>query len=254
MRMVRAHLKSGGLLLTLKHGTAGVKIRQIAPNAISGSYTFDMHQPCRTAVPASPHPKGMAAEAGRPRPISDPDTSVSKTLHRKSRISAASQPAVSSPFNFGILKGTTPLVFTPPKEGPAVVDALELKSERRRSFGATFSFLQPRRGRNRLGSRSSRSSTKSGASTSGSEDGEPGSGSESVSAVPKQKQAQPQTSNTHHSASSISRLESPLASNKPALPQPSYHKAQTKRVLNHARAELMKEVRKAGYNVLVVEG
>ena len=40
----------------------------------------------------------------------------------------------------------------------------------------------------------------------------------------------------------------------PPLAPPSYDKAQTKKVLKHARAELMKEVGKAGYNVLVVEG
>ena len=37
----------------------------------------------------------------------------------------------------------------------------------------------------------------------------------------------------------------------PALAQPSYHKAQTKKVIKHARAELMEEVRKVGHNYLV---
>ena len=85
--------------------------------------------------------------------------------------------AVSNPFTFGILKQMTLPVFTPPKEGLAVVDAPELKAERRRSFGATFSLLQPRHGKDHLESRSSTLSTKSGASTSGSEGGglvEPG--------------------------------------------------------------------------------
>jgi hypothetical protein len=43
-----------------------------------------------------------------------------------------------------------------------------------------------------------------------------------------------------------------LASNKSTLAQLGHHKAQRKKVLNHAREELMKEVRKAGYNALVV--
>jgi hypothetical protein len=49
----------------------------------------------------------------------------------------------------------------------------------------------------------------------------------------------------------IVRPEPPLASNKPTLAQLGYHRAQTKKVLNHAREELVKEVRKAGYNALV---
>ena len=85
--------------------------------------------------------------------------------------------AVSNPFTFGILKWTTLPMFTPSKEGLAVVGTPELKAERRRSFGATFPLLQLRHGRDHLGSRSSTLSTNSGASTSGSEDGklvEPG--------------------------------------------------------------------------------
>ena len=39
----------------------------------------------------------------------------------------------------------------------------------------------------------------------------------------------------------------------PTLAQPGYHKFQTK-VLKHARVELMKEARKAGYNDLALEG
>ena len=58
--------------------TAGMKIRQIPANAISGNYSFDMYQTCRTALPASPHLKGAAAEAGRPRRISDPIISMTK--------------------------------------------------------------------------------------------------------------------------------------------------------------------------------
>jgi hypothetical protein len=79
--------------------------------------------------------------------------------------------------------------------------------------------------------------------------------SESVSAVRKEKQAQPQTSTTHHSAGLyLSIVQPEPASNKLTLAQTSYRKDQTKKVLNHAREELMKEVRKAGYNVLIVEG
>ena len=53
-------LESGGLALTFREWTAGVKICQFAPNEISGSYTFNMHQSCRTTPPgtASQHPKG----------------------------------------------------------------------------------------------------------------------------------------------------------------------------------------------------
>jgi len=77
-----------------------------------------------------------------------------------------------NPFTFGILKRTALPVFTPSKEGLAVVDAPELKAERRRSSGATFSLLRPRHGRDHLESRSSTLSTKSGALTNGSEDDE----------------------------------------------------------------------------------
>ena len=119
----------------------------------------------------------------------------------------------------------------------------------------------------------SRSSTKSGASTSGMEDGGvvgPGPGSASVRAVRKEKQAQSQTPTTHHIAGLYSpsvRLGSPLACHNdpttlagvappspPTLAQPGYHKAQMKQVLKHARAELMKEVRKLRYIDLVVKG
>ncbi len=255
-----------------------------------------MHQPCRTAptAPASPHPhpKGAGAETRRRRPISDPSTSTNegaeatpnsplrspKKLHRKSRSATADQPgarALSNPFNFGIQKRTTPPAFIPPKSELADVDAPESKPERRRSFGSTFSFLQPWHGRDRLGSRSSTESTESGASTSGSEDGEAvkpgsGSGSELVPAARKQQQMPLQPSTTDHSTGlyfpSV-RPGPPLASSNdpttpadfgpsspPALAQPGYHKAQMKKVLKHSRAELMKEVRKTGYNVLVVEG
>jgi hypothetical protein len=263
-----------------------VKIRQIAPNAISGSYTFDMHKPSRTTphAGASQHPKGAAAEAGPPRPVSDPGTGMNEgadttprstnKLHRRSRSAVDSRPA-SNPFTFRVLKRTTSPAFTPPKEELAVVDAPEPRPERRRSFGTTFSFLQPWHRRDRLGSRSSESSTNSGSSNSGSEDGEAaepgsGSGSESVPAVPEEKQSLPQASTTRHSAGlyfPIGQPEPTLASNDgpttpadvvppspPILAQAGYHKAQTKKVLKHARAELMKEVSKAGYNVLVVEG
>ena len=253
-----------------------------------------MHQSSVPPGTASPHPKGAAAEARRPRPISDPGTSTNesadttprspprspKKLHRRSQSATVSQPgarAASNPFHFGLPKRTTPPPFTPPKPQLSVVDTPESKTEQRRPFGATFSFLPPWQGRDRLGSRSSTSSTKSGASTSGSENGEAvetgsGSGSESVPVARKQKhqQSQLQSPATDHSIGSYLpsvRSEPPLASNydpttpidfvppsPPTLAQPGYHKAQTKKVLKHARAELMKEVRKAGYNVLVVEG
>ena len=249
---------------------------------------------CRTAPPGtvSQRPKGAATEARQLRPISDPGTSTNesadttprspprspKKLHRKSYSATTSQPGArpaSNPFHFGIPRRTTPPAFTPPKSELVVVDTPEPKPEQRRSFGTTFSFLPPWHGRDRLGSRSSTSSSQSGASTSGSEDGEavkPGSGSESVPVARKQKhqRSQRQTPTTDHSTElyfpSV-RTESPLASkydpttpahfgpsSPPTLAQPGYHKAQTKKVLKHARAELMKEVRKTGYNVLVVEG
>ena len=86
----------------------------------------------------------------------------------------------------------------------------------------------------------------------------------------KHQQSQLQTSTTYHSTGSYVpsvRPGPPLASTNdpttpadfgppppPTLAQPVYHKAQTKKVLKHTRAELMKEARKAGYNGLVVEG
>jgi hypothetical protein len=224
-----------------------------------------MHQSCRTALPTSP----------RPRPTSEPITGMNervdtapcsaKKLHRKSRSATAAQPgtrAISNPFTFGVPKRTTPPASTPPKGGLAVVDAPEPNVQRRHSFGATLSFLQSRHGRDSLNSRSSTSSTKSEASTSGSEGGEvvelgSGSESESVPAVRKEKQAQPPTSTTHHGAGPhlpVVHPRPPLASNKRTLAQTGYRKAQTKKVLKLAREELMKEVRNAGYNVLVVEG
>ena len=99
---------------------------------------------------------------------------------------------------------------------------------------------------------------------------EPGWGSESDPDARNQKQAPLQTSTTDHGIGlyfpSV-RPEPALASNndhttpadfepssQPTLAQPSYHNAQMKKLLKHSRAELMKDVRKAGYNVLVVEG
>ena len=94
--------------------------------------------------------------------------------------------------------------------------------------------------------------------------------SELVPATGKEKQAQAGTAPMRHSAGSyfaIVRPKPTSASNNnptapvavgpaspPTLAQPSYSKTQKKKVLKHARAELMKEVGKAGYNVLVVEG
>jgi hypothetical protein len=261
--------------------TAGVKILHIAPNEISGSYTFDMHPSPRTSPPPSPRPKDAAAETGRPRPVSGSSTSTTastdtkisstKKLHRTSRASPASAKAISNPFTFGVLKRATPPATLPSKEEHVAVNVPEHKPERRRSFGATFSFLQPRHGRDRLGSTSSTSSTSSGesaVSTSGTEDGEGVSaGSKFVPATRMEEQGQAQAAPTHHSAGShLPTVEPKLtpASNPatrvvvppspPAAAQPSDGKAQTKKVLKHARAELMKEVGKAGYNVLVVEG
>jgi len=87
---------------------------------------------------------------------------------------------------------------------------------------------------------------------------------------PKEKADATQTSTTHHSAGSYLpnvRPGLPLASNNdpiapadvvppypPSLAPSGYHQAQTKKVLKHAREELMKEIRKAGRNVLVVDG
>ena len=91
-------------------------------------------------------------------------------------------------------------------------------------------------------------------------------------AVRKEKQAQSQTSTTHHSAGSyfpgttvisfgMSYPTTPAdvaPPSPPGLAQPGYHKAQMGAdegaQTEHARAELMKEVRKLRYNDLVVEG
>ena len=61
--------------------TTGVKIRQIAPSAISGSYTFEMHQSRHITLLASvnPHPKGAAAEERRLRPTFDPTTDMNES-------------------------------------------------------------------------------------------------------------------------------------------------------------------------------
>jgi hypothetical protein len=92
-----------------------------------------------------------------------------KKLHRNSRSASAAQPVtrvVSNQFTFGVLKRTAPPALTPSKEELAVVDAPEPKVQRCRSFEATFSLLQSRHGRDRLGSRLSTLSTSSGASAS----------------------------------------------------------------------------------------
>ena len=87
---------------------------------------------------------------------------------------------------------------------------------------------------------------------------------------PNEKADATQTSTTHHSAGSYFpnvRPGLPLASNNdpiasadvvppypPTLAPSGYRQAQTKKALKNARTGLMKEIRKAGYNVLVVEG
>ena len=100
---------------------------------------------------ASPHPLGAAAEARRPRPTSDPMTSMSERAdtvprsaeqpHRKSRSAAISQlgiRAVSNPFTFAILKQTTLPVYTPSKEELSVMVVSGPKAQRRHSFGTCF--------------------------------------------------------------------------------------------------------------------
>ena len=133
-----------------------------------------------------------------------------------------------------------------------------------------FSFTQSWHGRDQLGSRSSIRSTRSGSPTSGMLDGGV-TGIGVGSRCRKEKEAQSQTSPTHHIAGSYlpSVLSgSPLACHSdrttppdvappsppspPTLAHSGYHEAQMK-VFNDARAELMKGVRKLRYNDLVVE-
>ena len=241
-----------------------------------------MHQSPRKSPPASP--KNAAAEIGRPSPGSDLNTSTSTTgslpattcstrkLHRNSGSGSAApltgRRAASNPFTFGVVqKRTSPPATAPSKQDSTTLGAPGANPERRRSLTATLSFLQSRHVRDRLGSRSNTPSTTSGVSTSGSEDGE---GAEAEAGPRQEKQAQANSSPTRHSAGlylPIGRSKPTSPSNNypttpvavvalppPVLAQPSYDKAQTKKVLKHARAELMKEVGKAGYNVLVVEG
>ena len=269
-----------------------MEIHQIAPNAVSGSYTFDIHSPCRTSLPASPPPTSTAAQAAqRPRPLSDPGTDTTgsagttsyspKKLHRKSRSTTAcpgGARGASNPFTFGALRRSPPAIAASQEE-PAAVGAPEPRPERRRSLGTAFSFLQPRHGRDRVASPSSPSSpasTQSGASTSGSDDGAAAEcGARGGPAAQKEVRARADAAPvpTRHSAGSYfpSVRPAPAAvphhaptpaapptpvprAPSPPLAPPRYDKAQTKKVLKHARAELMKEVGKAGYNVLVVEG
>ena len=126
----------------------------------------------------TPHPRGAAAKAGRPRPNHQHEREASHgALFSKGAASKESKRrrfptwprAVSDPYTFGILKQTTLPVFTPSKEGLTVADAPELEVEWRSSFRAMFSFLRPRHERDHL---ESRSSTNSGALISRSEDGE----------------------------------------------------------------------------------
>ena len=84
----------------------------------------------------------------------------------------------------------------------------------------------------------------------------------------KGKAAQCQTSTTHSSAGSyflvydldllwhviMTVLHSPMSHRRPRQLLLNYHKAQVKRVLKHARAELVKGVRTLRYNDLVMEG
>jgi len=143
------------------------------------------------------------------------------------------------------------------------LDAPGLKTERRRSFGATLSFSH---GRNRLGSRSSTPSTN------GMVEHRPADTRIRIGVgpcCPKEKADATQTSTTHHSAGSYFpnvRPGLPLASNNdpiapadvvppypPTLAPSGYRQAQMKNVLKHAREALMKEIRKVGHNDLVVE-
>ena len=70
----RAIVRIGRMASGAREWTARVKIRQIAPSAISGICTFNIYQSCPTTLPArpSPHPLGAAAEARRPSPTSGP--------------------------------------------------------------------------------------------------------------------------------------------------------------------------------------
>ena len=56
-------------------------MRKIAPSAISGSYTFEMHQSRLITLLASvnPQPKGAAAKERRLRPTFDPTTSMNES-------------------------------------------------------------------------------------------------------------------------------------------------------------------------------
>jgi hypothetical protein len=141
--------------------------------------------------------------------------------------------------------------------------ASESEPEWHRSCRATFSFLQPLHGRDRL---ESTSSTSSGVLMRDSEG--VSAGSMLVPATRKEGQAQPQTAPTRHGTESyFSTVESKPTSwfglttpivvvppSPPAFAQSSEDKTQTKRVLRHAQGELRKEVEYSGYNILVVEG
>jgi len=162
--------EQGGLPLTLENGPRESKSARLCVGRSLAAI------PCHTAYEGRGSKSRTAKTQSSARTRSQTRRrSSAKGLHRKSRSAAASQPgarAVSNPYTFGIPKQTTLPAPTPSKEGLAGVCVPELKAERRCSFGATFSFLQPRHRRDHLGSRSSTLNTKSGALTSGLEDGE----------------------------------------------------------------------------------
>ena len=248
-----------------------------------------MHPPCRTGLPA---PKGAAAGQGGqgPSPALVPARMREQTrhvahhlAHHRSCLERVEAPRLPTP-----TLEPTPFQDTE-ADDTACVYSLQIRTRgcggsRIKTRTASFVWsdvfvLPPLHGKDCLGTRSSTSRTNSVASTSGLEDGEvvepgsgSGSGSESVCVVrkPKREQSQPQTSTTDHVTGSYFpsvRPEPPLASNydpttpadfEPPSPttvaQPGYHKAQMSKVLKRARKELMKGVRKAGYNALGVEG
>ena len=153
----------------------------MAPNAISGCYTFDMRQSCHipSLASASPHLTSMTER-------DNTELCSAKKLYRKSRSAAATQP------------GMRAFIFRDTEtDDAACAHSLERRTRshgcartKRCSFRTILSFLQSWHGRDHLESRPSTPSTKSGTSTSGSEDGEvvePGLGLESVPAVRKEK-------------------------------------------------------------------
>ena len=197
-----------------------------------------------------------------------------EVLHRKSRSAATSQlgmSAISNSFAFRILKRTTLSVCTPYKEGLLAMEASGPTAERRRSFGTCFRSLNRGTGETSWGVDRARRARRAvhrpvewRVEKSWNQDWDRGRFALSARISRRNPKLQRHTAAQDHTPVVngwdllwhviMTLLHSPMSHRRPRQLLLNYHKAQMKKVLNHARAELMKGVRKVRYSYLIVEG